>query len=110
MSPSTRELHRSNTTMLLKTVAAITQRRAAELADLSESMVSRWSVPKAASGEESDRSDLDRFLSYIAGCNLMLVPRTYEAIDPDELRALRILAGKATREPLATPSGFGELG
>jgi cytosine/adenosine deaminase-related metal-dependent hydrolase len=103
MSPSTLELHRKNGATLLKALAEITQTRAAELADLSESTVSRMQQPKG----EDNRSELDRALAVISACNLTLTPRTYRAVDPEELRALQVLARARLGD--AAPSGFGGL-
>lgn len=84
-------LQRKNASEVLRALAAITQARAAEIAQISETKLSRILSPQAA----NEASELDRFCALLSACNLMLVPRSWSSIDPDELRATRLLARKA---------------
>lgn len=45
----------------------------------------------------------------LAACNLQVLPGTVVAIDPDELRALRVLAARRAQDAEGMPSQFGSL-
>lgn len=106
MTPSMLALQRRNLSVLLQSLATLTQARAAELAGLDASAVSRMQLPKETRGDDS-RSDLERFTALLAACNLKLVSCTTVSVDPDQLQAMRILA-RAQLEG-AAESNFGEL-
>lgn len=90
MTPSMLALQRKNLSMLLQSMALLTQARAAELAGLDPSAVSRMQSPK--DNRDDPRTDLERFTSLLAACNLKLVPCSSVAVDPDVLNAMRTLA------------------
>lgn len=104
MTPSVQALARRNHSTLLQALAEITQERAAELAEVDASKLSKM---KAATGEDS-RSDLERVCAIFAACNLQVVPRTHKAVDPDKLRALAVLA-RSSIDEAAGESGWGAL-
>lgn len=104
MTPSVQALARRNHSTLLQALAEITQERAAELAEVDASKLSKM---KASTGEDS-RSDLERICAVLAACNLQVVPRTFRAVDPDKLRALAVLARDSISDA-AGDSGWWQL-
>lgn len=96
MSPSMLALQRKNVATLLQTMAVVTQTRVAEYAAISETTLSRMRDPKGT-GDDA-RSEIERFCAVLAALNLVLVPRTFTSIDPDKLRALKVLARDALAE------------
>ena len=105
MTPSMLALQRRNLSVLLQHMGSITQARAAELASLDPSTVSRMLAQKDKG--DDNRSDMERFTALAAACNLKLVSCTTVSVDPDQLQAMRILA-RAQLEG-ATDSNFGDL-
>jgi hypothetical protein len=91
ITPELQMLQRKNASEVLRALAVITQTRAAEMAQISETKLSRMLSPQSS----NEASELDKFCALLAACNLVLVPRTWNAVDPDELRATRLLARKA---------------
>lgn len=90
MTPSMLALQRRNLSMLLQSLGALTAARAAELAGLDPSTLSRMQAPKDKI--DDPRSEFERWTSLLAACNLKLVPCSSVAVDPDELFAIRTLA------------------
>lgn len=84
MSPLIESLARQNHQTLLKAMAAISQTRVAELIGISGTTVSRMK-----------EDDLERLAAILAACNLVAMPRSFQSIDPDKLRALKLLAREA---------------
>ena len=104
MTDSMADLVRRNEREVLKALGAISQTRVAELAGITDTMLSRMLSPRDA----QDRSDLQKWCAVIAACNLVLLPRTFSSIDPDELRATRLLARKMLEQE-TKDSGWGAL-
>ena len=84
MHQSIAALARRNYSALMSAMLSITQARVAELAGLSETQVSRMK------GDE-----LERMCAIFAACNLVVLPRSYQSIDPEHKRALEVLARMA---------------
>ncbi len=105
MSEAVKRLQQQNESTLLRTVAELTQAVVSERSGLTTSMVSRMLAGKDGSGD--DEGAVRRVLSILAACNLTVVPGSYKHVDPDELRAMQVLAGKRIEESQA--SGWGDL-
>ena len=86
-APLARKLHQQNHSTLLRAVAELSQAVVAERSGLSPTLVSRL-----LAGKDGEEGAVDRVLAIAAACNLQLVPKTYQAVDPDEYRAMQILA------------------
>ena len=99
-------LARRNLTLILRSLSTLTQARAAELADVDPTALSRMGAPRDKGDDV--RSDWERFCALLAACNLQVLPGTVVSIDPDELRALRVLAAKRAADSEASASTFGE--
>jgi hypothetical protein len=79
--PTVTDLQQRNLSAILKALAEISQVRVAERMGLSGTTVSRMKD-----------EELERFALLLAACNLVVQPRSYQAIDPEKLRALKVLA------------------
>ena len=99
MTPSVMAVQRRNLSLILQSLAELTQARAAELSGVDATALSRMGAPKGAGDDV--RTDWERVTSILAACNLKVVPCTSVAIDPDELRALRKLASLRTMDESA---------
>ena len=98
MTPRTTELAQSNQTMVLRSMSAVTQKRAAEIAGISETTLSRMKD-----------EDLPRLCALLAALNLKVVPQSYTSVDPDVLRALHVLARSGLDSALTSPLQTEEL-
>lgn len=107
MTPSMTSLARRSLSLILRSLTELTQARAAELADVDPTALSRMGSPKDK-GDDT-RSDWERMTAILAACNLQVLPGTVVAIDPDELRALRVLAARRAQDAEGMPSQFGSL-
>lgn len=94
-----KRLAQQNQSMLLRVVGEISQAVVAERSGLSPTLVSRLLSGK--DGDEDGKGAVDRVLAIAAACNLQLVPQTYTAVDPDELRAMQVLARRRLDEAAA---------
>lgn len=105
MSESVRKLVQQNLSRLHKTVGEISQAVIVERSGLSPTMVSR-----ILSGKDSDEEQgaLQRVMAILAACNLVVVPRTYQHVDPEEYRAMQVLASKRLDDTTRS-SDFGAL-
>ena len=77
-------LRQKNLSVILKAMASISQVKVAERMGLSGTTVSRMKD-----------EDIERLALLLAACNLVAQPRSYQSIDPDKLRALKLLAREA---------------
>jgi len=106
---SVKRLLQQNQTTVLRRVGEVSQAVVAERANLSPSLVSRiLSGKDAKEGDDELGGALHRVLSILAGCNLVVVPREFRHVDPDEYRAVQVLATKRLQDEQVN-SGFGEL-
>ena len=96
MSESVKRLQQANLTTLHRTVAELSQAVIVERTGLSSTLVSR-----ILSGKDSDEESggaLQRVLSILAACNLVVVPQSYRQVDPEVYRSLQVLALRAIRD------------
>lgn len=107
MTPSVLAVQRRNLSLILQSLAELTQARAAELSGVDATALSRMGAPKG-SGDDT-RTEWERITAILAACQIKCVPCTVTTIDPEELRALRKLASLRTLDVDATASGFGAL-
>lgn len=86
ISDAIRRSTRRNLSALLSGMAAVSQKRVAELIGVSETTLS---------GMKSDH--LERFAALAAACGLKLVASTAQTVDDDHIAALETLAAMALR-------------
>lgn len=86
VSDTIRRQAQRNHTALLAGMAAVSQKRVAELIGVSETTLS---------GMKSEH--LERFAALAAACGLKLVPTTSQTVDDEHIAALETLAAMALR-------------
>jgi len=92
------------TTAMFKAMRDTPQVRIAELTGISTSALSRMLNDKG----DDDRTQLERFAAVLAALDQRVVPARHVAVDPDELKALRLLAAQRCLEG-APQSQMGDL-
>ncbi len=97
MHETVAKLGRRNYTVLLKSMARVSQKRIAELLGVSEGTVSNFKDDHLA-----------RLCDICASAGLKLVPEADELVDAEEVKALRVLAMRQL-ERSGADSGFGSL-
>lgn len=96
MNEACTRLQHANLTAIHRAVCDISQAVVAERSGLSPTLVSRLLSGKDSEDEQGGA--VHRVLAILAACNLTVVPQTYRHVDPDEYRAMQILASKRLRE------------
>ena len=92
MSPRVNDLAQRNQSSVLRAMAAVTQKRTAEIAGISETTLSRMKD-----------DELPRLCSLLAALNLNVTPASDRSIDPEKLRALTVLARDSLDAALMAP-------
>lgn len=95
---------RRNVATIFRALDTVTAAAVANAVKLSPTKLSNLRNNK----DDDGRTQIEVFCAILAACALKVVPSSYVAIDPEELRALRLLAAKKCSEEPA-PSQFGEL-
>jgi len=93
------ELSQRNQSCMLRALAAVTQKRTAEIVGISETALSRMKD-----------DDLPRLCSLLAALNLAVTPESYRTIDPEKLRALTVLARESLDTALQAPLDSESMG
>lgn len=106
MSSAVERLLRANHTAVLRRVAEVSQAVVAERSGVSPTLVSR--ILSGKDSEDEAGGALHRVLSILAGCNLAVVPREFKHVDPDEYRAMQVLAQKRL-DDAAVDSNWSQL-
>jgi hypothetical protein len=106
-SDAARKLMRQNVSTLHQAVGQITQAMVAERTGLTPTIISR--VLSGKDSEDETGGALHRIMAILAGCNLRVSPATWKPVDPDEYRAMQVLAQKRLTDPDAPPSDWGVL-
>jgi DNA-binding transcriptional regulator YdaS (Cro superfamily) len=88
VSPAIAERARKNHTSILRSLAQVSQARAAELIGVSETTVSRFKD-----------GGLEQAAALLAACGLKCVPQEMQCFDPEYVRALKVMAGVGLKQP-----------
>jgi protein tyrosine phosphatase (PTP) superfamily phosphohydrolase (DUF442 family) len=94
MSPQVQAAAQRITTAMFKAMRETPQVRIAEMTGISTSALSRMLNEKG----DDDRTALERFAAVLAALDQRTVPARHVAVDPDELKALRLLAAQRCLE------------
>jgi hypothetical protein len=87
-----------NLTLILKAMQTVSQLHIAKMLGEGTSTIS-----------EFKKEHLERLAAMLAACGLKVAPAGQESNDPDEMQALRVLAGKWVNQRRGPDSGFGGL-
>lgn len=88
---------RRNHTTILRSLAAVSQAKAAELLGVSESKVSRFKD-----------NGLEEVAALLAAAGLKVVDIDMQCFDPEYVRALRVMAGVGLKQPEPHALEWGE--
>jgi DNA-binding transcriptional regulator YdaS (Cro superfamily) len=88
VSPAIAERARKNHTSILRSLAQVSQSKAAELIGVSETTVSRFKD-----------GGLEQAAALLAACGLKCVPQDMQCFDPEYVHALKVMAGVGLKQP-----------